>query len=506
MKKICVLMILFYPLLDFAQGITWAEGLSWAQIKEKAKFQNKYIFVDVYATWCGPCKLMDREIYPLAKVGKVYNEKFIAVRVQADQTEKDSSFVKSWYNDAAKIIENYKVVAYPTFLFITPDGQLIHRASGRFNEEKFIGLAQDALGVNGYTAQIESFMSGQYKNLNLRELAMAAKYAGNDSLAKVIATKYIAMTDMSEFINWEDNVFFLSQISGDDIVWRRQVCMPKLETLSIDQLANPIAIHFLKNVIGNTTLACRATDKWIATMSDRELFTKNVLEYLGGFICHSSDKSFVLFSKNAGRINKLLERKNWAQGCLDNIVIKEEFSVPLFIPALKLVEAGTDGASLQEPDWKALQVTIATKYGAACAKRLQYIPKVKWYNLTGNKKEYTKNLVAEMDRTEGWDLSGMILNNNAMMIFMYSTNKDELIKAAGWMEKYFKKYPAEMKTNASGIDTYSVLLYKAGRIKKSIEWEEKAVKIDPASKEIANNLLNMKRRQPIWPKGFDVTN
>ena len=506
MKKIFVLTILFCPLLGFAQGIAWTEALSWEQVKQKAKSQNKYIFVDVYATWCGPCKIMDRDIYPLAEVGKLYNEKFIAVRVQADQTEKDSDFVKRWYKDAEKIIKNYKVMAYPTFLFIEPDGELVHRSSGRFNEEKFIDLAKEALEQRGYTAQLESFTKGEYKNLDLKELAMTAKYAGDDSLAKVVATKYVETTDIREFIKAEDNGIFLHQIGGDDITWRRQVCIPKLEKLSIDQLANPIAIHFVKYVSGHAALACRATDMWMSTMSDKELFTKDALGYLGGFVCHSTDKSFAFFRKNASRINKIMGKKNWAEGCLDNVVINEEFNVSLFNPASKLVESGIDGATLQEPDWKALQATITVKYGAACAKRLQYIPKVSWYSLTGNKKEYTKNLVAEMDRTGGWDLGGMILNNNAMMIFMYSTNKEELIKAANWMEKYFEKNPNEKKTNASGIDTYSTLLYKAGRIKESIEWEEKAVKIDPASKEIADNLLNMRKGLPIWPKGFDVIN
>ncbi len=41
---------------DSSKVIHFENGLSWEQIKEKAKAEHKYIFVDCYATWCGPCK------------------------------------------------------------------------------------------------------------------------------------------------------------------------------------------------------------------------------------------------------------------------------------------------------------------------------------------------------------------------------------------------------------------------------------------------------------------
>jgi thiol:disulfide interchange protein len=47
---------------DSSKGIRFEHGLSWAQVKEKAKAENKYIFMDCYATWCGPCKAMDKNV------------------------------------------------------------------------------------------------------------------------------------------------------------------------------------------------------------------------------------------------------------------------------------------------------------------------------------------------------------------------------------------------------------------------------------------------------------
>ena len=47
---------------DTTKGIHFVNGLSWQEVLQKAKAENKYIFVDCYATWCGPCKAMDKEV------------------------------------------------------------------------------------------------------------------------------------------------------------------------------------------------------------------------------------------------------------------------------------------------------------------------------------------------------------------------------------------------------------------------------------------------------------
>jgi uncharacterized protein YyaL (SSP411 family) len=53
----------------------------------KAKKENKLIFVDAYASWCGPCKLMVKNIFPLKTVGDYYNSHFINAKIDMEKGE-----------------------------------------------------------------------------------------------------------------------------------------------------------------------------------------------------------------------------------------------------------------------------------------------------------------------------------------------------------------------------------------------------------------------------------
>src|SRR5687768_4337454 len=79
MKKQLLLLVVF-PLFTVAelsaQGIRFEHG-SWEQAKAKAKAGNKFIFVDAFTTWCGPCRYMSANIFPKPEVGTFFNQHFV---------------------------------------------------------------------------------------------------------------------------------------------------------------------------------------------------------------------------------------------------------------------------------------------------------------------------------------------------------------------------------------------------------------------------------------------
>ena len=112
-----------------AQGIDFFHG-TWEEAIEAAKAQEKLIFVDAYTTWCGPCKRMAKNIFPLPKVGEVYNENFINLKIDME-TEPGLKFQRT-----------YPVSAFPTFYFIDEKGETIMNVKGGRSAEAFIEFAK----------------------------------------------------------------------------------------------------------------------------------------------------------------------------------------------------------------------------------------------------------------------------------------------------------------------------------------------------------------------------
>ena len=82
MKKLVLSIVILcgFSISLLAQGIQFREG-SWKEILEIAKKENKLVFVDNYTSWCGPCKKMVSEVFPLKEVGDFYNANFICYKM-----------------------------------------------------------------------------------------------------------------------------------------------------------------------------------------------------------------------------------------------------------------------------------------------------------------------------------------------------------------------------------------------------------------------------------------
>lgn len=194
MKKL-LLLAFWLPMMAVAQdkGMHFEHGSTWAEVKAKAKAENKYIFVDCYTTWCGPCKYMSANIFPQEKVGEFMNAKYINVKVQMDQTEKDGEDVKKWYADAKQIEKDYSIRAYPTFLVFGPDGQIVDRQVGGADADQFIERCAASLEPSKqYYPQLAKYQNGQKDTAFLRKLAYLALEKYDQANANAVAKDYLS--------------------------------------------------------------------------------------------------------------------------------------------------------------------------------------------------------------------------------------------------------------------------------------------------------------------------
>ncbi len=113
---ILVLIATVFQTPALTQGVKFQTFPSWDEVVKKSKTDNKYILVDCYATWCIPCKRMDKEVFTKNEIGDFINSKFISVKVQMDKTQIDGDLIKSWYKEVQRFQTAYSINAYPTYL------------------------------------------------------------------------------------------------------------------------------------------------------------------------------------------------------------------------------------------------------------------------------------------------------------------------------------------------------------------------------------------------------
>lgn len=114
------------------EGIQFFTG-TWQQALDKAKKENKLIFLDAYASWCGPCKMMKHKTFTDKSVGEFYNKHFINVAFDMEQGE------------GTTLSEKYLVTSYPTLIYANSEGKTIGKVMGFHNPSDFLEIGEKAV-------------------------------------------------------------------------------------------------------------------------------------------------------------------------------------------------------------------------------------------------------------------------------------------------------------------------------------------------------------------------
>jgi thioredoxin-related protein len=159
MKNVFTLVIIAALLLSmsamtFISEQPAAEGtVKWITFEEavkKSKTEKRPVFIDVYTDWCGWCKVMDKNTFNDPQVAKVLNEKFYAVKFDAEQKEdvvfngNTFKFVasgsKGYHELAAALLNNQ--LSYPTVVFLNENFEMIQPLAGYRKAPEFHKIAQ----------------------------------------------------------------------------------------------------------------------------------------------------------------------------------------------------------------------------------------------------------------------------------------------------------------------------------------------------------------------------
>lgn len=247
MKKLSIFSALFIGALAFAQGITF-EDTNFSAILAKAKKENKLVFIDAYASWCGPCKLMVKNVFPQKAVGDYYNSHFVNAKIDMEKGE------------GIELAKKYNVKAFPTYLFVDGNGEVVHRTLGYVEENDFIQFAKDAGDPNKRLGALkQKFENGEKDPEFLKNLAGLTMYNDAEFAARVMDRYFSGKTELDR----DDIQMMLSATQSTDSPLYKTFVAKKAEITKI--LPAERYDSFDKNIKVNTAIrkAYNAdTKKW----------------------------------------------------------------------------------------------------------------------------------------------------------------------------------------------------------------------------------------------------
>ncbi len=120
-------------------GLTQAQEINWMSMNEALAAQKKEpkkIMMDAYTTWCGPCKMMDKNTFTNKDVVNYINKHFYAVKFDAEGTEKilykDFTYTNPNHDPNRKgrnsqhfLADALKITGYPSLVFFDENSDVI---------------------------------------------------------------------------------------------------------------------------------------------------------------------------------------------------------------------------------------------------------------------------------------------------------------------------------------------------------------------------------------------
>lgn len=252
MKKLLIGMACLTSLYASAQNreIGFKEA-DWKTQLATAKKDNKIIFFDAYTSWCGPCKMMAKDVFTRDSVADMFNQTFLNVKYDMEKGE------------GPALKDKYEVSAYPTYLFINGDGEVVHKIVGSMPAAEFIAEASKALKPETTTYGLANkFNSGDHSQLTSLAYMEALDKAYESDKMGVVAKVYfdgLPQASLLEAANWELALKYLNNPSAQSFAY----LYTNKNELEKKYAADKVNMYFIRTMSSSVYSIKRAYEKKI---------------------------------------------------------------------------------------------------------------------------------------------------------------------------------------------------------------------------------------------------
>lgn len=108
------------------------------ELKELNQNEPRKVFIDIYATWCGPCKLMDKKTFADPGIVQYVNDHYYAVKLNGEGKNQVNLFGKTM--SEAELAYAFRIQGYPSIVFMDEKLQPYQPVAGYIPAQNFIKM------------------------------------------------------------------------------------------------------------------------------------------------------------------------------------------------------------------------------------------------------------------------------------------------------------------------------------------------------------------------------
>jgi thiol-disulfide isomerase/thioredoxin len=155
MKNFFIIIAVFF--FTNTSNATWIT--SFEEAKREALITNKFMIVDFWASWCGPCKKMDAESWDNAEVQEVLQD-YVKVKIDIDKEK--------------QLASSYSISSIPNMFIMDANGKVVYTFSG-FHTATELKRELDKFAFSTEFLSLDLINYGKNKNYN-STLRVSQKY------------------------------------------------------------------------------------------------------------------------------------------------------------------------------------------------------------------------------------------------------------------------------------------------------------------------------------------
>jgi len=182
-KSRILFLLLFVASITMSAQVEFIEVETLAEMsaaKKKASDQMLMLYVDVYATWCGPCKMMDSEVYTNPAVADYMNTHYLSVRMDGE-----SDFGRMYASEQ-------QLEGYPSMFIFSDDGERVSKIVGFTPaEELIVNLTSINEGFSKVKSYRARYQQGTLEPEEFAEYITVVRDMGNQEEADRLASEYM---------------------------------------------------------------------------------------------------------------------------------------------------------------------------------------------------------------------------------------------------------------------------------------------------------------------------